>query len=335
MDNKVSIYDIAKYLGVSPATVSYVINGVNKVSDKTKEKVLKAIDELGYVPNYTARALSTGKSHLIGILLPLEDPSIAFLQNPFYAEFIGGLEKGISKYNYDVVIGVIKNQTDFKDWIRSRDLDGLVMIGSYDKEIYKDLNGLNIPIVLTDDYSDLASSFNSVRSNDEAGIYSATKYLIDNGHRDIAFVGNPKAYLIDNYRYNGYKKALDDNNIRSDYLYKTDATFDSGYLIGEDIIKDKKVSAIICSGDMLAIGIIKKIKELGYDVPKDLSIIGFDDIASASIVHPGLTTIHQDIGEKGYRSAQIIIDILENDRKGKIAVNLEPYLVKRDTVIKK
>lgn len=334
MSEKVSIYDIAKYLNISSATVSYVINGVDKVSEKTKKKVLKAIEELGYVPSYTARALSTGKSGLIGILLPLEDASIAFTQNPFYGEFIGGIEQCLAKYNYDLVIGVSKKERSIIDWVKSRGLDGLIILGSCEKEAYEQLASIEVPIVLTDDYGEYSSSFHNVRSNDEYGMYIATKYLLNLGHTKIGFIGNPEAYLIDRLRYQGYLRALQEQNCSFNAMYLSDATFDGGYEIGNVIVQEKKVTAVLCSGDMLAIGLMKKIRELGFDTPKDLSVIGYDDIMVANVVYPGLTTIHQDVTEKGFRSAQIIIDTLENNRKGNISINLKPKLIIRESVKK-
>lgn len=334
MSEKISIYDIAKYLNISSATVSYVINGVDKVSEKTKKKVLQAIDELGYVPSYTARALSTGKSGLIGILLPLDDASIAFTQNPFYGEFIGGIEQCLTKYNYDLVISVSKKERSIIDWVKSRGLDGLILLGSCERKVYEQLTSIEVPIVLTDDYGEYSSDFNNVRSNDEYGMYIATKYLLNLGHKKIGFIGNPNAYPIDHLRYQGYLKALSEENCSFNILYLSDATFDGGYQLGDIIMNEKKVSSVLCSGDMLAIGLMKRIRELGFDTPKDLSVIGYDDIMVANVVFPGLTTIHQDVVEKGFRSAQIIIDSLENHRKGNISINLKPKLVIRESVKK-
>lgn len=334
MGEKVSIYDIAKYLNISSATVSYVINGVDKVSEKTKKKVLQAVEELGYVPSYTARALSTGKSGLIGVLLPLEDASIAFTQNPFYGEFIGGIEQCLAKYNYDLVISVSKKERSIIDWVKSRGLDGLILLGSCEKNVYEQLASLDVPVVLTDDYGEYASGFHNVRSNDDYGMYIATKYLLNLGHQRIGFIGNPDAYPIDRLRYEGYRKALEEQHCPFHTLYVSDATFDGGYAIGSNILEEKRVSAVLCSGDMLAIGLMKKIREMGCDTPKDLSVIGYDDIMVANVVYPGLTTIHQDVGEKGFRSAQIIIDTLENDRKGNISIQIKPKLVIRNSVKK-
>lgn len=336
MKNKISIYDIAKYSEVSPAAVSYVINGVNKVSEETRKKVLKAIEELGYVPNHNARSLSTGKSHLIGLFLPLSDTSIAFLQNPFYAEFIGGLEKGIMDADYDIVIGSLKNENDFERWIRSRNLDAVVMLGKYPKSVYDDIKKINIPVVLTDVYEEYSNEFHNVRVNDELGMYMSTKYLIENGHKDIGFIGFKEASLVDKKRYLGYKRAMEEYNIviKEEYLFTSFATFDDGYKIANEIIRRNCVTAVACAADIIAIGIIKRYSELGKKVPDDLSIIGFDDIRDSEYIFPGLTTIHQDIGLKGEKAMSIILDTLRTNNNKKILINLEPSLVERDSVKK-
>jgi len=336
MSNKVSIYDIAKSINVSPASVSYVINGVNKVSQKTKEKILKAIDELGYVPDHNARTLSTGKSHLIGLFLPLYDAYVAFLQNPFYVEFIGGLEMGIAGEDYDIVIGCRKNQDNFKDWARSRCLDAVVMLGSYPENIYDDIKQLNIPVVLTDIYEDYASEFHNIRIDDVKGEYLATKHLIANGHKDIGFVGSADS-LVDQQRFEGYKKALKEAQIPFDQekFFNSYATFDDGYNIADKIMEKNNVTAVACSADIIAIGIMKRYIEKGKKLPKDLSIVGFDDIKDSNYVYPGLTTIKQDIGLKGKMAAQMLIEDLKKKNNTYGLITLKPELIIRDSVYKK
>jgi len=334
MKSKVSIYDIAKYSNVSPAAVSYVINGVNKVSEETRNKVLKAIEELGYVPNHNARSLSTGKSHLIGLFLPLSDTSVAYLQNPFYVEFIGGLEKGIRDADYDIVIGSLKNENDFERWARSRNLDAVVMLGKYPRNIYDDIKRLNIPVVLTDVYEEYSNEFHNIRIDDEKGMYISTKYLIEKGHREIGFIGFKEASLVDKNRYLGYKRAMDEYNIeiKDEFLFTSFATFDDGYKIADEILRRQSVSAVACAADITAIGIIKRYSELGLKVPDDLSIVGFDDIRDAEYIYPGLTTIHQDIGLKGEKAMTIILDSLKTNNIKKILINLDPFLVERGSV---
>lgn len=336
MKKKISIYDIAKYSNVSPAAVSYVINGVNKVSDATRQKVLAAIDELGYVPDHNARTLSTGKSHLIGLFLPLNDASIAFLQNPFYVEFIGGLEQGIANHDYDIVIGCRKNQYNFKDWAQSRGLDGVVMLGTYPQNVYDDIKKLNIPVALTDIYEDYSSEFHNIRIDDEKGAYIATKHLIDNGHKKIGFVGCRDLSLVDKQRYNGYVKAMKEHNleINEDAFYHCFATFDDGVKVADNIMIKQNVTAIVCSADIIAIGIIRRYIEKGRKVPDELSIVGFDDIQDAKYIYPGLTTIHQDIGKKGKLAAEVILKNLRDNCNSSTLVVTEPTLVERESVKK-
>lgn len=334
MNNKVSIYDIANHLGISVATVSYAINGRGKVSEKTKARVFAAIEELGYVPNYTARALSTGKSHLIGILLPLEDASIAFLQNPFYSEFIGGLEKGIQGYNYDIVIGASKSVDNFKEWIQSRDLDALIVIGSHSDKMRQELKDITIPIVLIDEHAEGLDGFNVVKTDDLKGMYLATKYLIECGHTKIGFAGSPNNYLIDKIRFEGFKSAMDEAKleIKEEYLFDADATYQDGIEVANQIISGSSITALVTTGDMLAIGIMNRLLEEGYKIPDDLSIIGYDDILNSKISFPTLTTIHQHITKKGDTAAKIIMKILEENINEESNVSLIPYLVKRNSV---
>lgn len=336
MKKKISIYDIAKYSGVSPAAVSYVINGVNKVSEETKIRVLAAIEELGYVPDHNARSLSTGKSHLIGLFLPLNDASIAFLQNPFYVEFIGGLEQGIANYDYDIVIGCQKNQYNFKDWAISRGLDGVVMLGTYPKNVYDDIKKLNIPVALTDVYEDYSKEFHNIRIDDEKGTYIATKHLIENGHTKIGFVGCRDLSFVDKQRYDGYVKAMKEHDlsISEDAFYHSFATFDDGIKVADNIMIKNNVTAIVCAADIIAIGIIRRYIEKGKKVPEDLSVVGFDDIQDAKYIYPGLTTVHQDIGKKGKLAAELILKSLRDKVNEASLVITEPSLVIRESVKK-
>ena len=119
---------------------------------------------------------------------------------------------------------------------------------------------------------------------------------------------------------------------QDEYIFTSLATFDDGYKIADEIIRRNNVTAVACSADIVAIGIIKRYNELGKNIPEDLSIIGFDDIQDAKYIYPGLTTIHQDIGSKGEKAMQIILENLKNNIHTKTLINLEPYLVERESV---
>lgn len=336
MAKKVSIYDVAKYCHVSAASVSYVLNGKKKVSLETKRKILKAIDELGFVMDNSARALSTGRSHLLGLFLPLDDASLAFMQNPFYAELLAGLETGISTYDYDIVIGYQKNTIDFKDWVRSRGIDAIVMLGRYPKSIYEDMKKLSIPAVLIDVYEEYAKEFYNIRIHDEEGMYKATKYLIENGHTQIGFVGAKNKTLVDFMRYKGYERAMQEAGllVLESMCFEAFATFDEGVRIAEEIIRRNNVTAVVCTGDITAIGIIRKYGELKKSVPEDLSIVGFDDIQVSQFVYPGVTTVRQDIRKKGELASKAIIEDLKKKKTTVQTIILDPVLVIRESVKK-
>lgn len=331
MEKKVSIYDIANYLNLSVATVSYVINGKGKISEKTRNKVNEAIKELGYVVNTTARTLSTGKSHLIGLLLPLDNTSSALISNPFYVEFIGGIEKEISCHDYDLVISTITTNTKIIDWVLSRGLDGLIMLGKYPKDIYEKIKESKVPVALTDIYEDYSKEFFNVRVDDEYGMYLATRHLLENGHTKIGFVGNMYVSLVDKQRYNGYKKALLEYNIKDEYIFECLSTFDDGYKIA-DKIKDSIVTGVVCTADITAIGIMNRYNNQNLKIPDDLSIVGFDDISDAKYVYPPLTTIRQDIQNKGIQTAKMIINSLEgNDDSVALQVTIPSLVIREST----
>ena len=336
MKNKVSIYDIAKFLNVSPATVSYAINDVDKVSPKTRQRVLNACKKLNFVPNSTARSLSTGRTHLIGLYLPLDDPSLALSQNPFYVEFLAGIESGISQCDYDVVLGSQKVSNSFSSWAKSRNLDAAIMLGRYPNEKIEDIDSLKIPIILIDIYdSNLTSAF-SIRTNDRLGTYKATKYLIENGHKKIGFVGYKFISQLDTERYQGYLDALKEANleINEKYTYDALATIEDGYNVADKIYEDKLVTAVVCTADIIALGIIKKFTNLGLKIPQDLSIVGFDDIRDAKYSTPGLTTIKQDVFNKGFAAISTLIDEINGKNEGKKSLVTEPILIERNSVKK-
>ena len=336
MKSKVSIYDIAKYLNVSPATVSYAINGVDKVSKKTRERVLKAAKKLNFVLDNTARSLSTGKSHLIGLFLPLDDPSLALSQNPFYVEFLSGIEKSISKSNYDIVLGSQKVSTNFYSWAKSRNLDAAILLGRYPQTSMDDINSLNIPLVLVDIYDSQLQNSHIIRINDRLGTYIATKHLIENGHKKIGFVGYKNISTLDRERYEGYCQALHEANLEVNDLYQYDclATLNDGYKIAEKIASDNFVTGVVCVADIIALGIIRKYHALNLEIPKDLSIIGFDDICEAQYSIPALTTIKQDISDRGARAIDLLINELSSPSSSQQNIVLNPHLIERKSVKK-
>lgn len=331
MAKKVSIYDVARYAHVSAASVSYVINGVDKVSNATRKKVLKGIQELGYTRSRSAVSLSTGHSHMLALILPWEDLSIAFTQNPFYGEFIGTFEKEIASSGYELIIEPSTVEKNLVSWATSLGVDGFVVLGRMTDTLYKGLSKLNVPTVLVDVYDEHAGEYANIRIDDVRGAYLATSHLLELGHRDIAFVGGDVAHsIVDQKRYRGYEIAMNERGLRPICLSFA-ATFVGGQEAAEAILKTPNVTAVFCAADIMAIGMIRQFHLLGKRLPEEISIVGFDDIQAAEYVSPSLTTIHQDIPEKARLSAEMILNGI---RLGKMNVSkerLEPRLVSRES----
>ena len=338
MSRKTTIYDIARYLKISPASVSYVINGVDKVSKETKEKVLAAIKELGYAKDTNAVYLSTGKSNTVALFLPWDDLSLAFSQNPFYGEFLGSLSKRIQRRGFDLLLEPLIETKDFARWIKTKALRGIIMLGKFPVEYYKAIKSLDIPAVLVDVFEDYASEYTTLRINDADGSYIATQYLIERGHKNIGFLsGNIETSEVDNRRYVGYSAALKDHDlpIKKEYLFQCEPTFDAGLKMSKEIMENSDITALVCAADILAMGVMRGYYESNKRIPEDLSIIGFDDIQSAKLVYPALTTIKQDIMEKGRLASKLLIDAINgNDKEIKHLV-MQPTLIVRESVIKK
>lgn len=339
MARKVTIRDVAKAAGVSVASVSYAINNVDKINNETRERILKIIKEMDYQPSMTARCLSNGSSKLIGITLPLTESGDApsmLLKNPFFGEFISGVESVTRSQGYDILFTGVETDEQCKDWIARRRLDGIIMLGMYPKSFFQEVKKQGIPIVLSDAYEDYAKEFHRVMLEDELGGYQATQYLIEKGHRKIVFLtGSVKKSPINMQRYLGYQRALAEAEIAEEdkYFLEYPVNFQGGYDAAMEIIASGlDATAIFAVADIMAIGMLKAFRENGKEVPKDYSIIGFDDIQFDEYVTPGLTTMHQDSARKGSISAEMILEDIKSGKNGGKTVVLKPELVERESV---
>ena len=332
---KVSIYTIAQKIGVSPATVSYVVNGrYNKVSLATRHRILDEIEKSGYVPDVNARGLSCGRSRLIGLFLPIsEDKQTSYLlNNPFYMEFIAAIEKYNRDSSYDLVLGY-KDQKEFVPWVLSRNFDAIIMLGKFPTQEAFRVDDLKMPLIFIDVYSDEFKKFTNIRSDDKNGMYKATKYLLEQGHRNIGYVGTASRSELDHQRYEGYATALKEYGIEAseDLLYISYPDFDGGLQIADKILEENKCTAIVCSADIIALGIINKYEQLGKKIPDDLSVIGFDDVKEANMSYPSLTTIKQNIDLKGKLVMEALKDAIKNENAEKRTIVVDTELIIRNS----
>ncbi|MBM7573015.1 LacI family DNA-binding transcriptional regulator [Aquibacillus albus] len=338
MNKKPTIKEVAKYAGVSPATVSYVLNGVKKVSNETKKRVLEAVDQLNYYPDFTAISLSKRKSNLIGIMLPLieDTPASVFKNNFYYTEFVSGVELVSRNRKFDTMITGVGNPEECRQWVKKRNLDGLIFLGLFPEKLYNEMKTLNIPIVLIDTYEKYTNLFSNIQVNDELGGYLAASHLIELGHKDIAFIATDlKSSPVDAKRYQGYKRALQETGIKFNekLTYQTyDITFEHGKKVAEEILKsEQKPTGIVTVSDVLAIGIMKALQMKHIQVPNDYSIVGFDDLSISEYTTPSLTTVRQDIFEKGKYAANLLINAIESEDVEHQTVELPVELIIRQS----
>ncbi|WP_223702498.1 LacI family DNA-binding transcriptional regulator [Sutcliffiella deserti] len=338
---KTTIKDVAKYAEVSPATVSYVLNGVKKVSDDTKQRVLEAVEHLNYYPDFTAISLSKKKSNLIGIMLPLveDSPASVFKDNLYYNEFVSGVELVARNRKFETMIAGVGNPEECRKWVKKRNLDGLIFLGMFSQTLYNELKTLNIPTVLIDTYEEYTNLFDNVKVNDEYGGYLAAKHLIDLGHKDIGFVATSlKSSPVDTKRYEGFRKALQEADLSLDkkLIFETkDITFENGLKLGEKIVNyNHKLTGIVTVSDVLAIGIIKALQKHGKQVPGDYSIVGFDDLSISKYTTPSLTTVRQDIIEKGKSAGTLLLNSIEKAETEHQTIELPVELIVRESTQK-
>jgi LacI family transcriptional regulator len=331
-----TIKDIANAVGVSCTTVSNVIHGrAGRVSAETIERINEAIDRLGYVPNMSARSLVSSSSKVIGMISHLKiNTRETIIEDPFHSAFIGSIEKTLRENGYYLMLRAVETTADLVAFLRNWNVDGLFFTGVFQDEFFEALNGLNIPIVLIDSYVP-ASKMCNIGLEDYKGGYTATRYLIEKGHRDIAFASPTiKNRGVVSERFLGYKQALSEAAIpfRPELVFEQELDTETTISLGLRLSARDDITAVFATADILAAGIMAGIQQSGRKVPEDISVIGFDDINLCRLTSPTLTTIHQDAPYKGKLAVNFMIDLLEKNPLKEREVILPIRLVERDSV---
>jgi LacI family transcriptional regulator len=337
-----SIKDIAKEAGVAISTVSYVVNKKDLVADKTKKKVLKAIEKLGYEPNFIARSLRTKKTSTIGVI-------VYDISNPFVAQIVRGMEEIVKIRGYIMVLGCTFNDSSEEERqinvMINQFIDGLLIIGGSDNEkIYKKIIIRKIPLVFVDRELEKFPSISVIVDNVMA-MEKAVDYLYSMGHRDIGYISYPvEKQTTIRQRYAGYIKGLKKNNLpfNPDYVIIderfTDKELESKdmditFKLMQQFIKSKKLpTAFITISDIIAYGLIKALKENNVNVPDDVSVVGFDNIIFDDYVSPPLTTIEQPKKNMGTAGMNLLLDIIEGKNIENKKIVLPTEIIIRQSV---
>ncbi|MBS5885313.1 MAG: LacI family DNA-binding transcriptional regulator [Clostridium sp.] len=335
-NKKATIKDVAKEANVSIATVSYVVNNVDKVIPETKDRVLEAIKKLGYIPNTTARNLVKKESRVIGLLMPTKsglDKTI-LMDNPFYQEFFSGVEFKARDYGYSTEIIAYEDEQEFINNINGNIFAGIIVLGLIKDNIYDSLVALNTPVVIIDQDRKV-DKFYHINTDDELGAYIAVKHLIEKGHKSIGLLTqNINDSIVHLKRYMGYKRALEESSIKinEELIFIGEVTYEGGENAAEIVAsKLNKITAVFSISDIMAMGLIKGLFKRKIYVPRDLSIVGFDDIKYSKYFIPELTTIRQDIFYKGEKSVYIIFNVNRGKKVEKDTI-IQVKLIERESI---
>lgn len=333
----ITVKDVAKKAGVATSTVSRVINDHPSISEDTKKKVRKIMDELGYIPNVAARNLGKQISSAIGVVLPPLD-SKERIGNPFHLETIETINEAAHQYGMSVAIASAKNFTALLAHVermhRQKQVDGFILTYSdKDDPIIRYLLAHDIPFtVIGQPYIDEERIVYVDNDNQLLG-KQATDYLLSEGHERIIFATNITHENLYFERYFGYQKALMMANLPT----LPAATFETpaDYTQFGERLKQEQVTAIVVIDDLFAVRIMQLVNLAGYRVPEDISIISFNNSIFATLIHPYLTSMDIDIPSLGQLATQRLMDQLQQKPQKGSRIVVPHQLIKRESVMKR
>ncbi|QPL41588.1 LacI family DNA-binding transcriptional regulator [Pseudoalteromonas sp. A41-2] len=326
-----TIYQVSELAGVSLSTVSRVLNENDYVSKKTKQKVLDAMKQLGYQPNSIARSLASNCSNSVGVL-------VSELDGPFFGEMMSAIEAQLRAAGKHVIITPGHSEEDKEknglEFLISRNCDAIIAhVEAVTDDYLVELNKGKTPIFLISRYVEQMKE-NCISLDNVMGGYLATKHLLDLGHRDITYIAGPLFKPDAADRLTGHKKALNEYNIHFDEqsLYVGDFKETGGYNGLKHFFENKKqFTAIVCANDEMASGVMKCAREHNFELPKDLAIIGFDNVHFTSYLYPTLTTIDNPVEQMGKMAANLVLKDIYKQNRADIEHIFSPNLIMRDS----
>ncbi|MGB8956163.1 MAG: LacI family DNA-binding transcriptional regulator [Tumebacillaceae bacterium] len=330
-----TIKDVAREAGVSITTVSRVLNQYADVNPKTRAKVLKVIEKLGYKPNTVARSLVMNRTKTLGLVV--SELSRSRNAHHFMFDVLCGINDRTQELGYDLVLystsPMAQKKTPYMDFVRQRRVDGVVMMGiRLDDPYTHEVVESSVPSVLVD-VPLVSQTCSYVTTDNIAGARLAIDHLVALGHRRIGFVNGHTQAAVSQERLRGYQMALLNSGIPfdSELVYCGDFEPEDGATgIKHLIEKSPDLTAVFFASDLMAIGGLRHLHAQGSPVPHSISVVGFDDIDLASLMQPALTTVRQQRYEMGRTAVETLVRMLEEQEKGR-GIVLSPELVVRET----
>jgi LacI family repressor for deo operon, udp, cdd, tsx, nupC, and nupG len=317
------IKEVARLASVSTATVSRALASPGLVSPETRSRVMEAVAKVGYVPNPAARTLRSRKTHMVLVVLP-------DLSNIFFSQVLRGIEEALFAAGYGMIIGDLNGAAEkerrFADFAAAGQVDGVMLLNGH---LFGEAE-LGVPVVALCEAIE-GADIPQIEVENRKGARAMTEHLARLGHRAIGYVTGPTDNVLERERFAGYREGLERAGLAFDpgLVWEGDWKLETGAEIGRRILsEDKRQSAVFCSNDEMAIGLLRAFASAGVRVPEDISVAGFDDIEYAAMTSPALTTIRQPRRDIGREGASALLELL-GGRKPAPRIRLQTELVER------
>jgi LacI family transcriptional regulator len=326
--------EIAEKLGISTATVSRALNNKPGVSAETRDQVQALAAQMNYAPSIAARSLATSSTHTIGFLSI--DRHLPLAADPFYLHVMRGAELELSRRGYFLIVSTvdIEKLPDAKEMLllREKRVDGLIVPSPFFSEHFiRSVKATGIPLVMVDN-SINHPAVDTILVEDEAAGYDATCHLVEHGYHEIAAIGGPNNWPSSHLRGVGYKRAIQEAGLTERIFYEENTTPENGYQAMRRVFQAMpNVEAVFSINDAMALGAIRAAQEAGCQLPKDLAVIGVDDVDMAALITPTLTTMRVPKRHLGIMAARRLIQIIRNPSEPAVISMIASELVIRSS----
>jgi len=323
----ITIKDVARAAQVSISTVSRFINTPDSVSEKLKERIDKAIKDLGYRPNRIGQSLRTGSTKLIGFIIP-------DITNPAFLLIVKGAEDYLKKHGYSFILcgsdHSVREESKLLRALISQGVDGLIVTcsGGHNSELNKVLSAQHMHIVFVDrKYERVPTAY--VGADNYSGLEKMMDYLVQTGHKSFVYLCGEKQVSSAKERLAGFLNGVKKYGIEDYQVLFGEFTFESGYSLTKTL--RKVPDAIVAGNDLMAFGTIQALREKGYKVPEDVSVVGFDDMFFSKYYKPSLTTIRQPIYNMGRKAGRMLLSLMSGKKIKNKNVILDTEIVVRNS----
>lgn len=326
---------IAQELHVSTASVSRALNDQPGLGEDLRKRILDKAKEFNYAPSATARGLATSQTFAVGFFVR-EKPGLSATTDPFYGEILHSAEQAIAQTNYHLTVAtltdeVLNNPTGFR-FVRERRIDGMLLAGpDIPSDFILAMLRTDLPVVLVDNQLEHFQA-HTITGDDEGGAYLAAKHLLAQGHRHLGVLAGPDHWSSNRRRIIGYQRALNEAGLPMPVVHADRTTIDSGQSTFQALIEMAPQTTAICAvNDSMALGAIRAARSMGRQVPRDLSVVGFDNIAWAELNDPALTTLDIPKRQLGVEAARRMISLLDDPELAPTQLMISVRLIERDS----